>query len=126
MVYITTDRTTQSSLHYLAQQIKTPTTLSDKSRFNVLPNASDGPAVPLVTPYTLTAIRPCDQLFVAFALPGDLSMPALATIEGQFYTITPYNPSFGPLHLETDQTQDSPKTLLRTIQGEDRITTPLA
>ncbi len=75
---------------------------------------------------TFTAIRPGDQLFVAFALPHDPFMPALATIEGQFYTITPYSPSFGPLHLETDQTHDSPKILLRTIQGEDRITTPLA
>src|SRR5438132_3583058 len=75
---------------------------------------------------TFTAIRAGDQLFVAFALPHDPPKPALVTIEGQFYTITPYNPSFGPLHLETDQTQDSPKTLLRTMQGENRITTPLA
>ncbi len=232
-VYITTDRSTQSSLHYLSQQMQTPTTLFDDSRCLVLPNASDGPAVLLVSPYaqltlallheyatatlvdetarlgappfqlyiaasrrvteqpsksetfidnlqfinlqrqhlnlvdpiwlvsrwnllrsahlhtrttynyamtaftntnnyprhslcTFTAIRPGDQLFVAFALPHDPFMPALATIEGQFYTITPYSPSFGPLHLETDQTHDSPKILLRTIQGEDRITTPLA
>jgi hypothetical protein len=75
---------------------------------------------------TFTAIRPGDQLCVAFALPHDTSMPALATIEGQFYTITPYNPAFGPLRLETNQTQDSPKTLLRTMHGEDRITTSLA
>jgi hypothetical protein len=67
-------------------------------------------------------MRPGDQLFVAFALPGDLSWPALVTIEGQFYTMTLYNPSLGPLHLETDQTQISPKTLLRTMQGGDRIT----
>ena len=74
---------------------------------------------------TFTAMRPGDQLFVAFALPGNVPMPALVTIEGQFYTTTPYNPSFGPLRLETDHTQDSPKTLLRTMQGEDRITTVL-
>src|SRR6266566_4248769 len=232
-VYITTDINSQPSLHYLAQEMQTPTTLFDDSRCLVLPNASAGPAVLLVSPYaqltlallpeyatatlvdqparlgappfqlyivasrrvteqpsksetfidnlqfinlqrqhlnladpvwlvsrwnllraarshprtsynyamtaftntnnyprhslcTFTAIRPGDQLFVAFALPHDPFMPALATIEGQFYTITPYSPSFGPLHLETDQTHDSPKILLRTIQGEDRITTPLA
>ena len=232
-VYITTDSSTQSSLHYLSQQMQTPTTLFDDSRCLVLPNASDGPAVLLVSPYaqltlallheyatatlvdetarlgappfqlyiaasrrvtgqlsksetfidnlqfinlqrqhlnladpiwlvsrwnllrsahphtratynyamtaftntnnyprhslcTFTAIRPGDQLCVAFALPHDPPKPALVTIEGQFYTITPYNPAFGPLHLETDQTQDSPKTLLRTMHGEDRITIPLA
>jgi hypothetical protein len=75
---------------------------------------------------TFTAIRPGDQLLVAFASPHDPPKPALVTIEGQFYTTTPYNPSFGPLHLETDKTQDSPRTLLRTIQGKDRIITPLA
>ena len=72
---------------------------------------------------TFTAIRPGDQLCVAFPIPGNLSMPALVTIKGQFYTITPYNPSFGPLRLETNQTQVTPKTLLRTMQGKDRITT---
>jgi 4-amino-4-deoxy-L-arabinose transferase-like glycosyltransferase len=231
-VYITTDRNTQSSLHYLSQQMQTPTTLFDDSRCLVLPNLSAGPAVLLVSPYaqltlallreyatatlvdqparlgappfqlyivasrrateqpstsetfignlklinaqrqhlnladpiwlvsrwnllrsahssastsynyamtaftntnnyprrslcTFTAMRPGDQLFVAFALPGNLSMPALVTIQGQFYTITPYNPSFGPLRLETDQTQDSLIILLRTMQGKNRITTLL-
>src|SRR5437588_4135671 len=232
-VYITTDISTQSSLHYLSQQMQTPTTLFDDSRCLMLPNASDGPAVLLVSPYaqltlallheyatatlvdetarlgappfqlyiaasrrvtgqlsksetfidnlqfinlqrqhlnladpvwlvsrwnllssahphtrttynyamtaftntntyprhslcTFTSIRPGDQLFVSFSLPSAPPKPVPATIHGQFYTITPYNPSFGPLHLETDQAQDSPKTLLRPIQGEDRITTPLA
>ena len=232
-VYITTDIYSQPSLNYLAQEMQTPTTLFDDSRCLVLPNASAGPAVLLVSPYaqltlpllreyatatlvdqparlgappfqlyivasrrtteqtsksetfignlqfinlqrqhlnladplwlvsrwnllrsahphnrttynyamtaftntnnyprhslcTFTAIRPGDQLCVAFALPHDPPKPALVTIEGQFYTITPYNPAFGPLHLETNQTQDSPKTLLRTKQGENRITTPLA
>ena len=232
-VYITTDINSQPSLNYLAQEMQTPTTLFDDSRCLVLPNASAGPAVLLVSPYaqltlallreyatatlvdqparlgappfqlyivasrrvtgqtsksetfidnlqfinlqrqhlnladpiwlvsrwnllrsahphtratynyamtaftntnnyprhslcTFTAIRPGDQLCVAFALPHDPPKPALVTIEGQFYTITPYSPAFGPLHLETDQTQDSPKTLLRTMHGEDRITTPLA
>jgi hypothetical protein len=50
-VYITTDIYTQVSLRYLAEQMRTPTTLFDASRCLVLPNYTAGPAVLLVGPY---------------------------------------------------------------------------
>jgi hypothetical protein len=50
-VYITTDQYTQVSLRYLAEQMRTPTTLFDASRCLVLPYAAAGPAVLLVGPY---------------------------------------------------------------------------
>ncbi len=229
-VYITTDASSQTAMRYLAEQLRTPTTLFDDSSCLVLPGASGGPALFLVSPYAqltlallnqyatatlidrpvrlgappfqlyivtprpiigqtfvpvtfvdhlqlvdlqrqqlnvaglswlvsrwnllhsaqpgprttynyamtaipntnnnyprrslciFTAIRPGDQLFVAFVLPKDPSTPSSVTIEGQAYTTTPYYPSFGPLHLETDQTRDSPQIVLRTMEGKDKIT----
>jgi hypothetical protein len=50
-VYIATDQYTQVSLRYLAEQMRTPTTLFDASRCLVLPYAAAGPAVLLVGPY---------------------------------------------------------------------------
>jgi hypothetical protein len=50
-VYITTDIYTQVSLRYLAEQMRTPTTLFDASRCLVLPSYAAGPAVLLVGPY---------------------------------------------------------------------------
>jgi len=233
-VYITTDFSSQTAIHYLSEQMHTPTMLFDDSRCLVLPNPSDGPAVLLVSPYahltqallnnyatatlvdrparlgappfrlyivtpkplarqlpvsqtfvdnlqmlslqrqqlnatghswlvsrwtflrsaqpgprttynyamialinandsysrrslcTLTSIRLGDQLCVAFPPVGDSSTSNLVTISGQSYTTAPYNPSFGPLHLETDQTQDSPRIVLRTREGKDKMTVPLS
>jgi Dolichyl-phosphate-mannose-protein mannosyltransferase len=50
-VYVTTDFATQAALRYLAEQMRTPTTLFDASNCLVLPNPADGPAVLLVGPY---------------------------------------------------------------------------
>src|SRR6266849_8575960 len=50
-VYIATDQYTQNSLDYLAEQMRTPTTLFNASRCLVLPDPADGPAVLLVGPY---------------------------------------------------------------------------
>ena len=50
-VYITTDFSSQTAIHYLSEQMHTPTTLFDDSRCLVLPNPSDGPAALLVSPY---------------------------------------------------------------------------
>ena len=233
MVYVGTDANSQTSLRYLAGQMRTPTTLFDDERCLVLPGASSGPAVLLASPYaqlmlallpkyatatlvdqptrlgapsfqlyivttrevtgqttvsnrfvddlqlvnvqrrrfntagnatwlisrwkllrsirtrprttynyamkaftstnsyprrslcTFTAIRPGDQLFVAFAIPNSLSSAGLVTIEGKFYTTTPYNPSFGFLHLETDRTQTSPAIILLTARGKSSIEYPL-
>jgi hypothetical protein len=235
-VYITTDVSSQTAMRYLAGQMQTPATLFDDARCLVLPGATDGPAVLLVSPYaqltralldvfatttlidrpprlgappfllyivtpgpvigqspasetftanlqlvhlqrqqlnlagspwllsrwnllrpaqpsprttynyaltaltngsnnshsypshslcTFTAMRPGDQLIVAFSLSDGSSPPAQATIMGQSYMTIPYNPYFGPLHLETDQTRDSPRIALQTTGGEDRMTVPL-
>jgi 4-amino-4-deoxy-L-arabinose transferase-like glycosyltransferase len=50
-VYVTTDFATQAALRYLAEQMRTPTTLFDASNCLVLPNFAAGPAVLLVGPY---------------------------------------------------------------------------
>jgi len=49
-VYIATDLYTQASLDYLAEQMRTPTTLFDSTHCLVLPNPADGPAVLLTGP----------------------------------------------------------------------------
>ncbi len=229
-VYITTDIYSQMAMSYLAQQMRTPTTLFDDERCLVLPAASAGPAVLLVSPYaqltlpllyeyasaqlvdrparlgaapfqlyivssrpvvstaapattfagnlqlinlqrqqliqpasswlvahwqllrslsagsritynyqmsalpdnrtpalrsslcTLTSTRTGDQLFVAFAVPRHAAVFTQVILRGQMYTTTPYHPSLGPLHFETDLLQDSPQTVLRTTNGQDSIT----
>lgn len=50
-IYITTDVNSETAMSYLAQQIQTPATLFDDSRCFVLPDAAEGPAVLLVSPY---------------------------------------------------------------------------
>lgn len=232
-VYITTNANSETAIRYLAQQMQTPTTLFDDSRCFVLPNAAEGPAVLLVSPYAeltkallgqfaaatlidrparlgappfnlyivspnaaldktplhpsfvdnlqlvnvqrqqlniaqrswlvsrwdllrsaqpgprttytyamtalpngvnkpveslcaFNAMRSGDQLFVAFALPGNAISAASVTIKGLSYTTTPYNPAFGPLLLETDKTRDSPVKILRTAESKESITIPLA
>ncbi|GAC1377825.1 MAG: hypothetical protein NVS4B7_02690 [Ktedonobacteraceae bacterium] len=75
---------------------------------------------------TLTSMRPGDQLDVAFALPKIAPTPALVHLEAQFYTNIPYNPTFGPFHLETDQTYTSPKIPLHTTEGKDSFDIPIS
>ena len=50
-VYIATDQFTEVTLRYLAEQMRTPTTLFNASRCLVLPDPTDSPAVLLVGPY---------------------------------------------------------------------------
>jgi 4-amino-4-deoxy-L-arabinose transferase-like glycosyltransferase len=50
-IYITTDSATQTALRYLAERMKTPTTLFNAANCLVLPNPAYGPAVLLVGPY---------------------------------------------------------------------------
>ncbi|HEX6479664.1 MAG TPA: glycosyltransferase family 39 protein [Ktedonobacteraceae bacterium] len=52
-VYIATDQYTQSSLRYLVEQMRTPTTLFDATNCLVLPDPADGPAALLVGPSDL-------------------------------------------------------------------------
>ena len=90
---------------------------------SALPNNGNRPAESLCT---FNAMRPGDQLFVAFALPGNVLSSTSVTIKGLSYTTTPYDPALGPLLLETDKTRDSPVKILLTAEGKDNITIPLA
>jgi len=107
------------------------------SRWNLLRSAQPGPRTtytyamaalpnsgnkPVESHCTFNAMRSGDQLFVAFALPGNAISAASVTIKGLSYTTTPYNPAFGPLLLETDKTQDSPVKILRTAESKESIT----
>ncbi len=231
-VYITTDFATQTALRYLAEQMKTPTTLFDATNCLVLPNPADGPAVMLVGPYdtltnallsqfasatlidqpirpagapfrlyivssttaqssaqntfvgnlqllgrqaqrmsvdksswlvtrwnlmhaeqpsfrttysyaltmslnsggtqsshskcTFTAMRAGDQVLVAFGLPKGNAASGQVTIKAQSFTTIPYNPFYGPFHLETDSDQTVAKTPLQTMDGGDSITVPVS
>lgn len=235
-VYITTDAATETALRYLAQDMKTPTTLFDAAHCLVIPGAASGPAILLVGPYddltnalltqfanaqlldqpariggspyrlysvtpaatqlpqpavqaqfvndlqaatsqvqllhvatssfyvtqwnmlrslqpafrttysyaltaqpsseqaqlhicTFTALRAGDQLFAVFKQPASaasvtsaVSISSTLTVQAQFYTTTPYNPVYGPFHLETDQSRSTPWAFLHTPDGGKQIT----
>lgn len=91
-VYMATDQYTQSSLHYLAEQMHTPTTLFDASRCLVLPNPADGPAILLVGPSdTLTTL-----LLNRFAVATLVDRPGrLGSQPFQLYIFAPVP---GPVH----------------------------
>jgi Dolichyl-phosphate-mannose-protein mannosyltransferase len=71
---------------------------------------------------SLTALGKGDQLVVAFHLPGGSLVPSQVSLGAQFYTIHPYNPSYGPFHLEIDSTQSSPWIPLVTPDGSTSLT----
>ncbi len=85
-VYITTDFATQTALRYLAEFMRTPTTLFDASSCLVLPNPADGPAVLLVGPYDgLT-----NALLSQFATATLIDQPArLGGPPFRLYIVTP-------------------------------------
>src|SRR2546421_8738740 len=55
-VYVTSDQFTQVPLRYLAEQMRTPTTVFDATHCLLLPNPAGGPAVFLVGPYDQFAL----------------------------------------------------------------------
>ncbi|HEY6286841.1 MAG TPA: glycosyltransferase family 39 protein [Ktedonobacteraceae bacterium] len=85
-VYITTDQFTQVSLSYLAEQMRTPTTLFNASRCLVLPDPSDGPAVLLVGPYD----KLTGALLSQFAISTLVDQPKrLGSVPFQLYIVQP-------------------------------------
>ena len=84
------------------------------------PGGSSGP--PLQSLCTLTSMRPGDQLVAAFNLPVHAAAAPSVTLNVQSFMTVPYNPSYGPLHLETDSSRNSPRVTLRTAKGQDSIT----
>jgi hypothetical protein len=75
---------------------------------------------------TFTSLYAGDQLLVAFAHPpGSGTMPSV-TVQATFFASVPYNPSYGPFHLETDKDQVTSSTTLLTSQGSRSIAVPTA
>lgn len=74
---------------------------------------------------TLTTMRAGDQLLAAFPL-AQIGVALSLNMQAIFYTTTPYNPMYGPFHLETDSAQSTPWVPLRTITGSDSLTVPIA
>lgn len=75
-----------------------------------------------------TALRAGDELIVAFTLaklPAISSLPASLTITGWYFTTTPFNLSYGPIHLETILDQSSTLTPLQMLDGVRSITLPV-
>jgi len=85
-VYIATDQYTQASLRFLAEQMRTPTTLFDASRCLVFPNASAGPAVMLIGPYdTLSMV-----MLSHFSITTLVDQPKrLGSVPFQLYIVQP-------------------------------------
>ena len=85
-VYITTDASSQTAMRYLAEQLRTPTTLFDDSSCLVLPGASGGPALFLVSPYAQLTLALLNQYATATLIdrPVRLGAPPF-----QLYIVTP-------------------------------------
>ena len=70
---------------------------------------------------TLTALQAGDQLLMTFGIPPTSSMPASLSITASTFTTSPYNPSWGPLPLETIKDNQSQSTL-STLEGPPTMT----
>lgn len=71
---------------------------------------------------SLTALGKGDQLVAAFCLPRDSIVAQQVAVGVQYSTTHPYDPSYGPFHLEIDGTQSSPSTSLVTPDGNTSLT----
>jgi hypothetical protein len=60
-----------------------------------------------------------DQLLMAFPQNGASATPL--TVRGQFYTLSPYNFSSGPLTFQTDSFLPPQASILRTLDGRDSL-----
>jgi hypothetical protein len=94
-VYITTDAATQTALRYLAEQMRTSTTLFDASRCLVLPSPASGPALLLMGPYDTLTNALLEQ-FASFKL---IDKPArLGGSPFSLYLVTPKLSPTGDMH----------------------------
>ncbi len=73
---------------------------------------------------TFTTLSAGDQLLVAFAQAQRSTVPLSMTIQGTFFATVPYNPSYGPFHLETDKDQNVSNVTLSTVEGKKSISVP--
>ncbi len=86
----------------------------------VLPNGNSEQSRQSVC--TFTSMRVGDELLVAFDLPVGGSRPALVTIEAQSFVTIPNNPVYGPLRVETNNSLNTARAMLRTADGGEGIT----
>ncbi len=71
---------------------------------------------------SLTALEQGDQLVAAFHLPKNGILASQVTLGAQYSTTHPYDPTYGPFHLEIDATSSSPSTSLVTTDGSTSLT----
>ncbi|MBA2285970.1 MAG: glycosyltransferase family 39 protein [Ktedonobacteraceae bacterium] len=84
------------------------------------PLSAGGVQQSMQNPCTFTALRAGDQFLAAFNLPaGGVRAVSLGA---QSSVTQPYNPVYGPFHLETDASNTTPWTTLRTESGQESIT----
>jgi 4-amino-4-deoxy-L-arabinose transferase-like glycosyltransferase len=68
---------------------------------------------------TFSSLNAGDQLLMAFPQTRTSAEPL--TVRGQFYTLSPYNFSYGPLTFETDTFLPPQASALRTPDGRDTL-----
>ena len=70
---------------------------------------------------TFNTINAGDQLLVAFAQPSTHSTSTAISIQAKSFVQTPFNPTYGVFHMETDTTQSTPWAGLQTSSGKSTI-----
>lgn len=83
---------------------------------------SNGSAVPpMQSLCATTSLHAGDQMIVTFSLPQNGTLPLSVSIAATFYTVEPYNPTMGLLHLESIRDQKMGLIGLETGNGVCRI-----
>ncbi len=70
---------------------------------------------------TFNTIDAGDQLLVAFAQPSTHTTSTAISIQAKSFVQTPFNPTYGIFHMETDTTQSTPWVGLQTTDGKSTI-----
>ena len=70
---------------------------------------------------TFNTIDAGDQLLVAFAQPSTHTTSTAISIQAKSFVQTPFNPTYGIFHMETDTTQSTPWVGLQTTDGKSAI-----
>ncbi|MEO8973303.1 MAG: glycosyltransferase family 39 protein [Ktedonobacteraceae bacterium] len=97
-----------------------PTVSSETYNYAFTVNMGSGHQ--LQTGCSLTTLGKGDQLVAAFRLPKVSIVAPQIMVGAQYSTTHPYDPSYGPFHLEIDATQSSPATSLVTPDGGTSLT----
>jgi hypothetical protein len=72
---------------------------------------------------TLSSLQPGEQILAAFNMPAGVETFAAVSpaLTATTWTTAPYDPSYGPFHLETFVQRSTPETPLQTSTGGDSI-----